>query len=302
MANKSSVDMIMGNSPARRVFQILNLIIVSLLTIISILPVWHIIAMSFSSTAPVEGGLVRLIPIDFNVYNYKFIVTNPKFYNSFFNSVVRIAVAVPFSVFCTILVAYPLSKPKERFRMRSFYSWIFIITMLFSGGIVPTYMVVKYTGIYNTIWSLVLPSAVVVFNMLLLMNFFRELPKELEESAFIDGAGHFTILLKIFIPLSKPALATLILFIFVNHWNSWFDGLIYFSSQEDYPLQTYLQTILTIPDTKNMSPQELMELGKRSRRAVNAAQIVVSTIPIMIVYPFLQKYYTKGLVLGSVKG
>lgn len=294
--------MIMGDSPSRKVFLVFNYIIITLMTLVSILPIWHIVAMSFSSTAPVEGGLVKLIPVEFNVANYKFIVTNSKFYTAFFNSVVRVVIAVPFSVFCTILVAYPLSKPKERFKMRTFYAWIFIVTMLFGGGIVPTYMIIKYTKIYNTVWALILPSAVAVFNMLILMNFFRDLPKELEESAFIDGAGHFTILWKIFVPLSKPALATLVLFIFVNHWNSWFDGLIYFSRQEDYPLQTYLQTILTVPDTKNMTPKELMELGKRSRRAVNAAQIVVSTLPIMVVYPFLQKYYTKGLVLGSVKG
>lgn len=302
MRKKDSIDLIMGNSPSRKIFQVFNIIIVSLLTIISILPVWHIVAMSLSAAAPVEGGLVKLIPVDFNFANYKFIVNNSKFYHAFFNSVERVVIAVPFSVICTILVAYPLSKSKERFRMRSFYSWIFIITMLFNGGIVPTFMIIKYTKIYNTIWALIIPGAVAVFNMLILMNFFRELPKEMEESAFIDGAGHFKILFKIFIPLSKPALATLVLFIFVNHWNAWFDGLIYFSRQEDYPLQTYLQTILTIPDTQNMTPQELMELGKRSKRAVNAAQIVVSTIPIMIVYPFLQKYYTKGLVLGSVKG
>lgn len=167
---------------------------------------------------------------------------------------------------------------------------------------IPTYMVVKYTGLLNTIWSLILPGAVSVFNILILMNFFRDLPKEIEESALIDGAGHFTIMARLFLPLAKPALATIVLFIFVNHWNSWFDGLIYMSLQKDFPLQTYLQSILTVPDIQNMTTEQLSQLGKVSRAATNAAQIVISSVPILIIYPFLQRYYTKGLTLGSVKG
>ncbi len=299
---KKSVDMLMGNSLSRKAFTVINYTLISLMTIVCIFPLLHILSMSFSNSAAVEGGLVKIIPVDFTLFNYNFIIRNPKFYRAFFNSVLRVVLAVPISLLCTILIAYPLSKSKEKLRMRSFYVWVFIVTMLFNGGIVPTYMIVKYTGIYNTIWSMIIPIAVQVFNMLILMNFFRDLPKEIEEAAIIDGAGHFSILFKIFLPLSKPALATLTLFIFVNHWNSWFDGLIYFSGQGKQPLQTYLQTILTIPDTFTMSPQELMIFGKMSRRAINAAQIVVSTIPIMVVYPFLQKYYSKGLVLGSVKG
>lgn len=299
---KDSVNLLIGNSASRKIFVVINYTVIALLAIVALLPIWHILCMSLSSGSAVDSGYVSLTPVDFTLYNYKFIVTNAKFYNAFFNSVIRVLLAVPFNLLCVVLVAYPLSKTGSQFHMRGFYVWYFIITMLFSGGLIPTYMIVKYTGIYNTVWALILPSCVGVFYILILMNFFKELPKELEESAVLDGASHFSVLFKIFLPLAKPAIATLVLFIFVSHWNSWFDGMIYFSRQEDQPLQTYLMTILTIPDTKNMTVKQLMELGKMSRRAISAAEIFTATIPIMLVYPFLQKYYTKGLVLGSVKG
>ena len=245
---------------------------------------------------------MKLLPVNFSTFSYEFILQKKEFYTAFFVSVKRVLLGVPLQLLCTILAAYPLSKEDSQLYGRRWYVTLFIITMVFSGGMIPTYMVVKYTGLLNTIWSLILPGAVSVFNILILMNFFRDLPKEIEESALIDGAGHFTIMARLFLPLAKPALATIVLFIFVNHWNSWFDGLIYMSLQKDFPLQTYLQSILTVPDIQNMTTEQLSQLGKVSRAATNAAQIVISSVPILIIYPFLQRYYTKGLTLGSVKG
>lgn len=299
---KSNTYIIMGNSPSRKVFVVINYIICTLLTITSMFPVIHILAMALSSSKAVEAGMVRVWPVEFTLYNFNYILENSKFYTSFMVSVLRVVIAVPISLLCSVLVAFPLSKEVSAFKYRNIYAWFFIITMVFNAGMIPTYMIVRNTGIYNTIWALILPGAVSIFNTLILMNFFRGLPKELEESAYIDGAGSLTILFKIYMPLSKAALATITLFIFVNNWNSWFDGLIYISKAKLYPLQTYLQTILTIPELNKMTMEEIMRMGMISRRAINAAQIVVATIPILIVYPFLQKYYAKGLVIGSVKG
>ncbi len=299
---KTTDEILMGTSKKRKVFEIFNYIILTIMGLAAILPVWHILMKSFSAPESVEAGLVGLLPVNFSTFSYEFILEKKEFYQAFFVSVKRVLIGLPFQLICTILAAYPLSKEDSQLSGRKIYVSLFVITMVFSGGLIPTYMVVKYTGILNTIWALILPGAVSVFNILILMNFFRDIPKEIEESALMDGAGHFTILLRFFIPLAKPAIATIILFIFVNHWNSWFDGLIYINLQEDFPLQTYLQSILTIPDIQNMSTEQISLLGKTSRAATNAAQIVISSVPILIIYPFLQGYYTKGLTLGSVKG
>ncbi|MHC1750234.1 MAG: carbohydrate ABC transporter permease [Cellulosilyticaceae bacterium] len=298
---KSTDEILMGNSIGRKVFEVINCIILITLTLAAILPIWHIVMVSFSAPESVEAGLVKLWPVNFSTFSYDFILKKQAFYSAFLVSVKRVLLGLPFNLICTILVAYPLSKEDENFKGRKIYVWLFVITMLFSGGMVPTYMVVKYTGILDSMWALILPSAVSVFNILILMNFFRDIPKEIEESALIDGAGQASILVRLFLPLAKPALATLVLFIFVHHWNSWFDGLIYINNQAKYPLQTYLQSILTLPDTQNMTVEQLKQMGQVSRRATNASQIVLSSLPILIVYPFLQKYYTKGLTLGSVK-
>lgn len=298
---KTTDEILMGNSIGRKIFDICNIIVLISMALLAVLPVWHIVMKSLSSPVAVEAGLVGLWPVDFDLFSYNYILRQEAFYRAFFISVKRVLIAVPFSLLCTVFVAYPLSKSENKFPARKIYVWLFLITMLFNGGLIPTYMVVKYTGIINTIWSLVLPASVNTFNMLILMNFFRELPKEIEESALIDGAGHWSILFRLYMPLAKPALATIILFLFVSHWNSWFDGLIYINNRVDYPLQTYLQSILTVPDTKDLTVSQLQELGKISRSATNAAQIVITSAPILMIYPFLQKYYTKGITLGSVK-
>lgn len=288
-------------SGSRRTFISVNYVLLTVLACISLLPLIHVVSLSFSSTQAVESGMVSLLPVQPTIAAYEFILQNPSFYRAFMVSVLRVLLGVSVGIVLTILVAYPLSKSEKEFGARKFFVWFFIVTMLFNGGMIPTYIVVKSTGLIDSMWALILPSAVSVFNVLILMNFFRQLPKALEEAALIDGASQFQVLTRVILPLAKPALATLVLFIFVFHWNSWFDGLLYMNSPKLQPLQTYLQGILTIPDTKFLSVEQLEILGKMSRRTSNAAQIVVSTIPILLVYPFLQKYYTKGLVLGSVK-
>jgi len=287
---------------SRKTFVIINYLFLTGVTIVSMMPLMNILAMSFSDTLAVAANEVKFWPVGFTLTSYSHVIANATFFTSFLISAKRAVLGVSIDMILSILAAYPLSKADSAFRARKFYVWIFMFTMVFSGGVVPLFMVVKYTHIYNTIWALIFPGAVNVFNILILMNFFRELPGEIEESAFIDGAGHWTILFKIYLPLAKAALATLVLFFFVGHWNSWFDGLIYMSNKERYPLQTYLQSILAIPDVSKMTPQELEAFGKINIRSIKAAEIFIAAVPILAVYPFLQKYFTKGIVLGSVKG
>ena len=163
-------------------------------------------------------------------------------------------------------------------------------------------MLVYSIGLIDNLWVLILPGAVPVFNVILLLNFFRNLPKELEEAALVDGAGHFRILWQIFVPISKAALATLVLFSAVGHWNSWFDGMIYMNRPEHYPLQTYLQSVIVMRDLSLLSNEEWKNLQLISDRTVKSAQIFMGAIPILAIYPFLQRYFVKGIVLGSVKG
>jgi len=289
-------------SIGRRIFVVCNYSFMILFLMIYLFPLINVLAASLSSAAAVSAGKVVLWPVDFTFNAYLRVLDNPRFLGSIFNSVKRVALGVPINLLMAICMAYPLSRSESVFKARKFFMPYLLITMMFYGGLIPSYIVVIKAGLYDTIWSLILPYAVPAFNVILLLNFFRELPKEIEESAFIDGAGHWTVLFKIYLPLSKAVLATLTLFFFVYHWNSWLDGIIYMRTPEHYPLQSYLQTVLKLPDLKFMTPQELVEMYKVNQRSVKAAQVFVATLPILLIYPFLQKYFTKGVVLGSVKG
>jgi putative aldouronate transport system permease protein len=289
-------------SKSRKVFTIFNYILLSVTAFICILPLINILAISFSSSSAAAAGYVKLWPVNFTLDSYKYAMSKPEFVTSFIVSLKRISLGYVINMLMAISVAYPLSKEKEAFQARNIYAWFFIVTMLFSGGLIPTYMTIKSLGLLDTVWALVLPGAVPVFNVILLMNFFRDLPREIEEAAYIDGSGYITTLLKIYLPLSKPALATITLFTLVGHWNAWFDGLIYMNSPKNYPLQSYLRTIVITLDTSTLSSSEQLHVTDISDRTFKAAQVFLAAVPVLMIYPFLQKYFMKGLVLGSVKG
>lgn len=289
------------NTPARKAFNVANILFFVLYSFICLVPIVHILAMSLSSSAAVSAGKVSLLPVDFTLKSYEYVLNKPEFWRAFGVSIERVILGVGTNMLMVILAAYPLSKTPKEFGAKQFFVWFFMITMLFSGGMIPTFMVVRMTGIQNTIWSLILPGAVPVFNVVLLMNFFKAIPKELEESARIDGAGHFRILFQIYLPLSKPALATLAVFSLVQHWNSWFDGMLYMSDAANYPLQTYLQSILVSTNVKLMTKAQAELLRLISDRTLKAAQIFIASVPILLVYPFLQKYFVAGMTMGSVK-
>ncbi|GIP33280.1 carbohydrate ABC transporter permease [Paenibacillus sp. J2TS4] len=283
-----------------RFFSFFNHLLLFGVAVLCMLPLWHTLALSLSGRAPANANRVGLIPIDFTLDAYQKTLANPDFLQALFIAFQRTLLGTVFGMLVIFLAAYPLSRTTSVFRFRTYYSWFFIITLLFSGGLIPTYIVVQKLGLMNSIWALILPSAVNVWLLILMMSFFRNVPKELEEAALMDGAGQFRILFTIFLPISMPAVATLSLFTMVHHWNSWFDGLIYITKAEKYPLSTFLQTILVQIDTSQLSSVG-RDLENISNKTVKAAQIFIGALPILAVYPFLQKYFVKGVVLGAIK-
>ena len=217
-------------------------------------------------------------------------------------SVIRVIAGTALNIFLVISMAYPLSKSRSEFKAQGIYVKFVIFAMLFNGGMVPTYMVVQKLGLLNSIGALILPGAVGTGNIILMMNFFRGVPKALEEAAEIDGANPLQILWNVFLPASKPCIATIVLFCVVGHWNDYFTGILYITKVHNYPLQTYIRMIATTFDISKITDiKKLEEFLAVSERTLNSAKIVVSVIPLLLIYPFLQKYFTAGLVVGAVK-
>jgi putative aldouronate transport system permease protein len=266
----------------------------------------NLLAISFSDSAPVSAGRVVFWPVDFTLSSYRYALTGGKFLRAFAVSVERVILGVGANMVMMILFAYPLSKNTEKFRGRNLYMIYFVITMIVGGGLIPTYLVVVKLGLLNNIWALILPGILPLSSGIMLMNFMRQMPQDIEEAAMIDGAGVFYRLVRVLLPLLKPALATVGLFSIVGHWNDWFSGMIYMQSPDRYPLQTYLQNMVTNIDLilrqMNETGNYYLLMDAINARTGRAAQLFLGALPVLAIYPFLQKYFVKGLVLGSVKG
>lgn len=275
-------------------------LIVILMTLCCLLPLLNTLAISFSNNSAVNANQVGILPVGFTLSSYKKLLEDNQFWRSAWISVLRVVLGTGLNMLMMILLAYPLSKSKNRFASRDIYLKLVIFAMLFNGGLIPGYIIVSKLHLLNTIWALVLPGAVPVFNVILLMNFMKGLPEALEEAAVIDGASEWTILTRVVLPISKPGLATVALFCIVNHWNDYFQGLIYMRTPSKYPLQTYIQQ-LTIDASQIADPQQLIYFMTISTRTLNAAKIVVATVPLLVIYPFLQRYFVTGIVIGAVK-
>lgn len=289
------------NTKGYRIFTVFNYIFLLGAAILCILPLVHIFAVSLSGSAAATANIVKFWPVEFTLDAYGKTIGNENFIRSLFISFSRVIIGTAVSMALMLCAAYPLSKTDREFKGRKIYTWFFVFTMLFNGGLVPTYIVVTELGLTDTMGALVLPTAINAFNMILLLNFFRtSVPKSLEEAAFIDGANHFQIFLRVYLPISVPAIATISLFTMVFHWNSWFDGLIYMTNSANYPLSTFLQTVIVQQDFTNMAVDAEM-LRDLSQRTVQAAQIFIAALPMLIVYPFVQRFFVKGIVLGSEK-
>ncbi|MBP1991684.1 carbohydrate ABC transporter permease [Paenibacillus eucommiae] len=281
-----------------RIFTVVNNVMLTALSILCLLPLYHLLMVSLSSTAPANAGLVTFWPIGFTFEAYAKTFENANFLSSLMVSVKRTLIGTALAMSVNAIAAYALSKETRVFRARNVYLWYFVITMLFSGGLIPSYILILKLGLMNTLLALILPGLVAVFNIILLLNFFRTVPKDLEEAAFMDGAGHFRSFVAIYLPISLPAIATIALFTMVGHWNAYFDGLIYIKESKNLPLASFMQTIIVQADMTKFDPAMVANL---SQRTIRASQIFIGALPILAVYPFLQRYFVKGVVIGAVK-
>lgn len=291
----------MKMSTGYKVFTVFNYVLMALMVLLCALPLWHIAMISLSAPGPAAANEVGVWPVGFMIDNYTYALSQQGIVQPFLTSVTRLALGVVINMAMVIMAAYPLSKDSKDFPGKTAYSWVFIFVMLFNGGIIPNYVLVKTLGLIDTIWALVLPGAVPVYNVVLMLNFFRGLPRELEESFFVDGANHHHVLWRLYLPLSLPSVATILLLTMVGHWNSWFDGMILMTHTDKYPLATYLRSVIVSFDFSNVRQEDAYLLSRISTRTSKCAQIIVAMVPILCIYPFLQKYFITGLVLGSVK-
>lgn len=285
-----------------KAFSAVNGLILTILAAICLLPVVNVLMISLSSNDAVRAGRVSFWPVEFTLSSYEYVAHRAAFWKSMGVSLLRCVLGVSINVLMCILTAYPLSKPSSRFKGRTAYTWFFFLTMLINGGLIPAFMTVKSLHLLGTIWALVLPGAVPVFNVVLMINFFRTVPTELEEAAIMDGAGQWQIMVKIFVPICRPSVATIMMFSLVSHWNAWFDGIIYMNKPDQYPLQSYLNTIIIDAANLTVGSFDYQLMNLISDRTVKCAQIFVSMVPMLLIYPFLQRYFVKGMVMGSVKG
>lgn len=291
-------------SLGERIFIVFNHTFFVIFSLTTLFPFLNLIAKSLSGEAAVISGTVTVWPIDFQTGTYQYVLGNKQFINSFKITIFITILGSIMCLFMTAISAYPLSK--QRLRGRGAIMVIFIFTMLFSGGLIPHYLLMQNLQLLNKVWVLILPGLVNVFNMLIIKCFFESIPDSLEESAKIDGASNITILFKIILPLSKPVLATITLFFAVGFWNSFFSAMIYITKPELKPLQLYLKELLySTRDVLGSYGTGSVDVDRAMNiipEAVQAASIITATIPILCVYPFLQKYFVKGVMIGSIKG
>lgn len=291
-----------NRSKGEKAFAVFNYIFLTLLALVTIYPIWDIIRVSLSTAHEASSMVFRLYPSEISWDGYREVIANEYIWIGYRNTIVRVLVGVSLRMTLMILTAYPLSK--RYLPGRNIFTSIIVITMFFSGGLIPGYLNIKSFGIENSIWALVLPTAIDTFAMLILRNFFMELPEELEESAKIDGASSLRILARIILPLSMPVLMTIGLWAIVDHWNAWFDCLLYMRDANKFVLQAILRKIVidAAPQFDSIDAMTQSSAVNLNVEVVKAATIVVSTLPVMLVYPFIQKYFVTGIMLGSLKG
>lgn len=279
------------------VLNIIIYLIMILVLLICLVPFIYMAAVSLSDSKAIVNNQVSLWPVGLNVESYKVIFQYPNFFHAYGNTIFYTVVGTFISLVMTTLFAYPLSK--SFLRGQKFAMKLVIVSMFFSGGLIPNYLLVSSLHLTGTIWAMLIPFAISQFNLIILVNFFRSLPEEIEEAALIDGLSYFGILAKIVVPLSTAALATVGLYTAVFFWNDWFNGLIYLKTDQ-YPVMLFLRNIVNgttmVGDAAGSSDKSTIAIS------IKSAVIITSTLPIIVLYPFLQKYFVKGLTVGSVKG
>jgi len=283
-----------------RLFDILNIVFMVFVVFATLYPLYYIAIISLSGGNAVLRGEVRFFPVDFTLESYKLVMENASIPRSLLNSVLYTAVGTLVNLTFTALCAYPLSRP--HFSGRKVFTLMVTITMLFSGGLIPLYLLVMKLGFLNTIWALVLPAAISPFNMFIMRTYFQGIPEEMYEAAIIDGANDLQILGRIVLPLAKPIMATLLLFYAVGHWNNYFDALIYLDEKSKFPIQLIMRGIVVLGRFEQTNAIDAASDFMIIEKTLKYATIMVSTLPILAVYPFVQKYFVKGVMIGAIKG
>ena len=284
-----------------KIFIVFNYLFLTLLTLTTLFPLVNIIAMSLSSNRAIISGEVTFFPVEFNVEAYRNVISNGQIFPAMKNTVVVTVVGTLLCMFFTICASYALSKKELPFK-KAITGYI-LFTMLFNGGMIPSFLLINKLHLINSFWAIWLSGLVSVYNMIVMKTFFQGIPQSLEESAEIDGAGVIRVLFKIVLPLSKPIIATIGLFYAVAFWNNYMDALIYLSKPEKYTLMVKLkQMLMIVSDEMKKSGMGTNETEQLTPETIKATSIVIATVPIMCVYPFLQKYFVKGVMIGSVKG
>ncbi|MET3544905.1 putative aldouronate transport system permease protein [Paenibacillus favisporus] len=289
----------MKMSKGEKWFSNINHFALACFGLLALAPFIHILAQSFSSYRAIVSGEVSFLPVEWTTEAYVKVFNDPGFVQSFLVSVQRTVVGTLISVVMTMLLAYPLSR--YYIKGRGPIMFLIVFTMMFSGGMIPTYLVIKELHLMNTFWAYVIPGAVNAFHVVIMKNFFQSIPNELEESARIDGSSNLGILFRIVVPLSMPVIATIALFNAVGQWNSFFDAVMYVTDSSLKPLQIYLRE-LVMSGQSNINTTDSLERQLLAVESLKAAALIASTLPILLVYPFLQKYFVKGIMIGSVKG
>lgn len=283
-----------------RLFNLINAVVLLLFTIIIVVPLWNVLASSFSSGKSLASDHFLFWPKDFSLENYRAVFRDTTIWWAFFISITKTVIGVVTHVLFCATVAYGMSK--RQLKGRKLYSTLGIITMFFSGGMIPTYLLIKSLGLLNSFWVYIIPAMFSYYDVIILMNFFRGVPDSLEESAAIDGAGQWRIFASIYLPLSKPALATIALFNGVGQWNDFMTTKLYITDKALYPLQMKLYEIIVQSQTQTMQSLAAgAAIVETTTKGVQLATIVITTVPILIIYPILQKHFISGMMVGAVK-
>ncbi len=289
-------------SKAQRVFDIFNIMLMLLLSVVMIYPIWHVLCASFSVSDRLVSHIGPIFsPIGLSVAAYEGVFSNPLIIRSYINTIIIVVSGVTVNIILTSMMAYALSQ-KNVFWSKTIMKFI-TVTMFISGGLIPKYLLISRTlGLSNTFLALILPLAIDTYYLIIMRTSFSQIPESLVESARLDGASHLRVLFQIVLPLSKSIIAVMILYYAVGHWNSWFNASIYIKDRAKFPLQLILREILIQNDTSSMSQDAVFEDQYSIGETIKYATIVVATVPILCVYPFLQRYFTKGVMIGAVKG
>ncbi|MFZ4199770.1 carbohydrate ABC transporter permease [Lysinibacillus sp. NPDC056220] len=292
----------MKESKGDRAFTIFNYIFLAIVAVVVLYPLIFVLSASLSNPEYVISGDLWLWPKEFTVEAYEKVFQNPDIINGFINTLKYTLFGTLLNIVMTICAAYPLSR--RHLKGKGFIMAFMVFTMFFSGGLIPTYLLIRDLGMINTFWVMIIPNAVAVWNIIIMRTFFQSIPYELEESAMIDGAGNFRILWSIVLPLSLPVMAVMVLFYAVGHWNSYFQALIYLQDQDKFPLQLILRQILIQGQADDMikATSESFLAQKLSVEGLKYAVLIVANLPMLMLYPFLQRYFVKGVMIGSLKG